>query len=170
VRPFTNRQIELVTTFADQAVIAIENVRLFDEVQARMRELSESLEQQTATAAILSVISNSLNDTQPVFDATVESGLKLFPGATVVILLADGDKVDAAAIASPDTAGRREQPKQAAHARSAKVKPLHATLARRALLRLDSMATPDPHSLGVPRLNFLVFVQLSCPVILFKRF
>jgi signal transduction histidine kinase len=105
VRPFTEKQIELVTTFADQAVIAIENVRLFDEVQARTRELSESLEQQTATADILSVISNSLNDTQPVFDAIVESGLKLFPGATVVILLADGDKVDAAAIASPDPAG-----------------------------------------------------------------
>jgi GAF domain-containing protein len=105
VRPFTEKQIELVTTFADQAVIAIENVRLFDEVQARTRELSEALEQQTATAGILSVISNSLNDTQPVFDAIVESGLKLFPGATVVILLADGNKVEAAAIAAPDPAG-----------------------------------------------------------------
>jgi GAF domain-containing protein len=105
VRPFTDKQIELVTTFADQAVIAIENVRLFDEVQARTRELSESLEQQTATAGILSVISNSLSDTQPVFDAIVESGLKLFPGATVIILLADGDKVDAAAVAAPDAAG-----------------------------------------------------------------
>jgi two-component system, NtrC family, sensor kinase len=105
VRPFTDKQIELVETFADQAVIAIENVRLFDEVQARTRELSEALEQQTATAGILSVISNSLSDTQPVFDAIVESGLKLFPGATIIILLADGDKVDAAAVAAPDPAG-----------------------------------------------------------------
>jgi GAF domain-containing protein len=105
VLPFTDKQIELVTTFADQAVIAIENVRLFDQVQARTRELSESLEQQTATAEILSVISNSLSNTQPVFDAIVESGLKLFPGATVIILLADGDKVDAAAVAAPDPAG-----------------------------------------------------------------
>jgi GAF domain-containing protein len=105
VRPFTEKQIQLVQTFADQAVIAIENVRLFDEVQARTSELSESLEQQTATAEILTVISNSLSDTQPVFDAIVESGLKLFPDANITILLAQGDKVDAAAVADSDPAG-----------------------------------------------------------------
>ena len=105
LRPFTHSQIELVRTFADQAVIAIENVRLFDEVQARTRELSESLEQQTATSEILGVISNSLSDTQPVFDAIVASGLKLFPDATVLVALAEGGKVNAAAIAGPDPAG-----------------------------------------------------------------
>ena len=104
VQPFTDKQIDLVTTFADQAVIAIENVRLFDEVQARTRELSESLEQQTATAEILTVISNSLSDTQPVFDAIVASGRKLFPGAAIMVTLPDGDKLKAAAVAASDPA------------------------------------------------------------------
>jgi len=102
VEPFVERQIDLVTTFADQAVIAIENVRLFDEVQARTDELSESLEQQTATAKILSVISNSLTDTQPVFDAIVECGVELFPGAAISIALPDGDFVKLAAMAESD--------------------------------------------------------------------
>src|SRR5271166_6402389 len=75
------------------------------ELAETQKHLAEALEQQTATAGILSVIHNSFNDTQPVFDAIVESGLRLFPGATVVILLADGKKVDAAAIAAPDPAG-----------------------------------------------------------------
>jgi GAF domain-containing protein len=104
VRPFTDKQIDLGTTFADQAVIAIENVRLFDEVQARTDELGESLQQQTATADILTVISNSLDDTQPVFDAIVQSGLKLFADATIMVALADGDRVKLAAVADRDPA------------------------------------------------------------------
>ena len=104
VNPFSDKQIELVATFADQAVIAIENVRLFDEVQARTDDLTELLQQQTATSDILEVISNSPTDSQPAFDAIVRSGLNLFPGSVVVISLPDGDMVKLAAIEGADRA------------------------------------------------------------------
>ena len=77
VRPFTEKQIELATTFADQAVIAIENVRLFDEVQARTRALSESLEQQTATSEVLRVISSSHAELDPVFNTMLENAVRI---------------------------------------------------------------------------------------------
>ena len=77
VRPFTDKQMALLTTFADQAAIAIENVRLFEEVQHRTHDLSESLEQQTATAEVLKVISSSPGELEPVFDAILENAVQI---------------------------------------------------------------------------------------------
>ena len=91
VRPFSEKQIELVTTFADQAVIAIENVRLFDEVRARTRDLSESLEQQTATSEVLRVISSSPGELEPVFEAMLANATRLCEAKLGTLVLYEDD-------------------------------------------------------------------------------
>ena len=92
VLPFTEKQIELLTTFADQAVIAIENVRLFEEVQARTRDLTESLEQQTATSEVLGAISSSLEELDPLFQTILENAVRVCGAKFGTMNLYDGEK------------------------------------------------------------------------------
>jgi signal transduction histidine kinase len=102
VRPFTDKQIALLQTFADQAVIAIENVRLFTELQTSNRELTAALDTQTATSDILRVISRSPTDVQPVFDAIVASAVRLLGAHASALTQVKGDQIDLAAFTQTD--------------------------------------------------------------------
>src|SRR5262249_55398663 len=101
VRPFSDKHIKLLETFAAQAVIAIENVRLFKELQERNAELREALEHQTATSEVLGIISRSPTNVQPVLDAIVESAAKVCGIDDVVLRLRNGDVMVARAHYGP---------------------------------------------------------------------
>jgi signal transduction histidine kinase len=115
-RLFTERQVALLKTFADQAAIAVENVRLFTELQEKNRALteahtrvSESLEQQTATSEVLRIISTSPTDLQPVLDAIVESAVRLLGGYSGTVTRVVGDQIEIAALTSTDATGDAAQ-------------------------------------------------------------
>jgi GAF domain-containing protein len=105
VQLFTGRQVALLETFADQAVIAIENVRLFKELEARNADLTEALEQQTATAEVLRVIGSSPTDAQPVFEAIVRSARRLLSGFGGAVYRVAGAELHLAAYISTNPSG-----------------------------------------------------------------
>ena len=97
---FTPKELSLLKTFADQAVIAIQNARLFDEVQAKTRDLTESLQQQTATADVLKVISASPSELQPVFNTMLENAVRLCDAKFAMLILYEAEKNEFRGVAS----------------------------------------------------------------------
>src|SRR5262249_18547075 len=137
VRPFTDKQIDLVTTFADQAAIAIENARLLTELQTKNTDLTTALEQQTATSEILRVISSSPTDEQPVFEAIVQHARQLCEAAYSVVCLVDAGQLTLAAVRGFDAEGI------AAFARAYPRPVARDTTSGRALLERRVVHLPD---------------------------
>ena len=127
VRPFTPRQISLLKIFADQAVIAIENVRLFTELQSRNRELTTAQERETATSEILRVISRSPTDTEPVFSTILESACRLCEANIATLFLFDGEYLSS-------VAHHNASPAFAEHLRRSRLRPSRETSTRLAAL------------------------------------
>jgi GAF domain-containing protein len=150
VEAFTDKQIDLVTTFADQAVIAIENVRLLQELQARNRDLTEALEQQTATSEVLNVIARSHVELQPVYQAILANTTRLCEANIAALFLYDGEGLSTAA-----SYGTTQE--FAEHLKQSRPRPSRDTTTRLAALERrtvhvtdllsDSAFTPKPREL-----------------------
>jgi signal transduction histidine kinase len=146
---FTDDEVALLRTFADQAVIAIENVRLFKELEARNRDLTESLDRQTATADILRVISQAQTDVQPVFDAILTSALRLLGGASGSMTRIVGGQLELAAMTKSDDSS--DAVLRATFPRSLQSRGTHAQAIRdRAPVNIAHRDT-DPRVSGVSR-------------------
>jgi GAF domain-containing protein len=154
VRPFTDRQIELLKIFADQAVIAIENARLFEAERASKRELQETLEQQTATANVLRVISSAPRELQSVFDAMLANATRLCGAKFGILTLYDGDAFRSVALHNvpPAYAKTRLADPFRPHSKGAM-----ARLARtRQTAQVEDVSTQPPYLEGNPEVVALV--------------
>ncbi|MFL5093858.1 MAG: GAF domain-containing protein, partial [Xanthobacteraceae bacterium] len=142
VEPFTQQQIDLVATFADQAVIAIENVRLFDEVEARTREVQQSLDYQTAISDVLNVISRSPSNIQPVLDTIAETAQRLCQSEHAYILRLDGGRYHL-------VAAKDARPERLRYLREHPIVPDRGSMCGRVALELrtiqikDALADPE---------------------------
>jgi two-component system, NtrC family, sensor kinase len=173
VESFTERQMELVKTFADQAVIAIENVRLFKELQERNRDLTEALEQQTATSEILRVISGSPTDVQPVFEAILTNALRLCASQVGLLVLFDGENFRFVAHrgAPPEFVERRLAPFRAGpHTGLARAvaerQPIHIldVTADRAYAERDPLRVETVEQLGAHTNLFVPMLKEGVPI------
>src|SRR5262245_44569628 len=135
-RPFTPTQIKLLETFADQAVIAIENVRLFKELQDRNRQLTETLEQQTATSEILRVISSSPTDLQPVFQTILDNAVRLCEAQNGAVFRFDGETLRGVAL-------HNVSPAMEAYALGTPFRPGRESVVRRVALERQLVHVPD---------------------------
>src|SRR5262249_48079918 len=147
--PFTPEQIVLLKTFADQAVIAIENVRLFKELQTSNSDLTTALDKQTATSDILRVISQSQTDVQPLFDAILASASRLMGAYAGALTRVAGDSVDLAAFKSTDDRG--EATLRAAFTQSLQSEGVHVRAIRDQAPINISKAQTDPRLRDVAR-------------------
>ena len=136
MRPFTPVQIKLLETFADQAVIAIENVRLFQELQERNRDLTEALEQQTATSEILRVISSSPTDLQPVFQTILDNAVRLCEAQNGAVFRFDGETLRGVALYNV-------APAMEAYALGTPLRPGRESAVRRVALERRLVHVPD---------------------------
>ena len=165
VEPFTENQIALVTTFADQAVIAIENVRLFEAEQKRTQELSDALEQQTATADVLGVISSSPGELEPVFAAMLANATRICEAEFGFLWLAEDGGFRAGAMhgAPPEfIEERRRRPVLRPHAQS----PLARVAMAKQVLHIVDVAEEVAQVIAIPALLSLVEAAAARTVLL----
>jgi two-component system, NtrC family, sensor kinase len=150
VRPFTDNQIKLVETFAEQAVIAIENARLFEEVQARTRDLEEALAQQTATADVLKIISRSAFDVRAVYDSLLAAAVDLVGAIGGSVTVRDNDRFEVKSVVSANAEYRKFLGQSVLPSR--RTGPGRALLSGRTEIIRDMDADPEyvGRAIGVP--------------------